>query len=129
MKILTKKEVFASLCIGATLGIFVALFLITYLIPPSSSGQISLLKSVLLLPPKIYLLTATLLLRISPVMFRQITLSWMIEVLLLHGWMNNHTMKVDVYVKRKPGESDATYFRRTNDLGIIYTTALYKSPK
>lgn len=44
-------------------------------------------------------------------------------------WINSHTMKVDVYVKRKAGESDTAYFLRTNDLGIIYTTALYKCPK
>lgn len=42
--------------------------------------------------------------------------------------INDNTIKVDVYVKRNPGESDAQYFDRTNALGIIYTKALYKLP-
>lgn len=43
--------------------------------------------------------------------------------------INHNTIKVDVYVKRKKGESDAQYFERTNNLGIIYTKALYKVPE
>ena len=43
--------------------------------------------------------------------------------------INHNTIKVDVYVKRKIGESDAHYFDRTNNLGIIYTKALYKEPQ
>lgn len=42
--------------------------------------------------------------------------------------INDNTIKVDVYVKRKSGESDAQYFDRINALGIIYTKALYKLP-
>nr|WP_307991060.1 hypothetical protein [uncultured Niameybacter sp.] len=43
--------------------------------------------------------------------------------------INHNTIKVDVYVKRQQGESDAKYFDRTNNLGIIYTKALYKVPQ
>lgn len=43
--------------------------------------------------------------------------------------INHNTIKVDVYVKRKKDESDTQYFDRTNNLGIIYTKALYKVPQ
>lgn len=42
--------------------------------------------------------------------------------------MNANTIKVDVYVRRKPNESDADYFKRVNNLGVIHTTAKYKLP-
>lgn len=41
-------------------------------------------------------------------------------------WMKDGTMKLDIYIKREPDESDLSYFKRVNDLGIIYTKAKYK---
>ena len=199
MKILTKKEVFASLCIGATLGIFVATFLISYLTPSHSSNELSLLSPLNITSPKPTV--STLPIQVEKVMsipieihmskqekntanyeMINVRVSFYTGLAIENGgytelnalggplkvgslaapldvpfgslfviknlpsdvqtdtfivddrgsaikWINNHTMKVDVYVKRKPGESDAAYFRRTNDLGIIYTTALYKYPE
>jgi hypothetical protein len=43
-------------------------------------------------------------------------------------WLDEITMKVDVYVKRNPNESDEVYFKRVNALGVIYTEAMYFLP-
>lgn len=199
MKILTKKEVFTSLCIGTTLGILVALFLITYLIPQSSNNQPLLLNpleltskdpttiplyeqahKVISIPMEIHMSKQEKNTKNYEIINVRVSFytglarenGGYTELNAIGGplkigslaapkdvpfgsrfiiknlpddvqtdsfivddrgsaitWMNNHTMKVDVYVKRKSGESDAAYFRRTNDLGIIYTTALYKAPK
>lgn len=40
-------------------------------------------------------------------------------------WVNPHLMKVDVYITQEVGETDDQYFKRVNDLGIIYTKAKY----
>lgn len=43
-------------------------------------------------------------------------------------WLNDTLMKVDVYVERKAGEDDLAYFNRVNNLGVIYTYAIYQLP-
>lgn len=44
-------------------------------------------------------------------------------------WIDNNTMKIDMYIPRKSGESDGTYYRRVNNMGITKTTGRYLIPK
>lgn len=43
-------------------------------------------------------------------------------------WIDSNTMKLDVYISRKQGESDSEYYKRVNNLGVFKLTAKYKLP-
>lgn len=44
-------------------------------------------------------------------------------------WIDSNTMKLDVYIARKQGESDSAYYKRVNNLGVARVAAKYKLPK
>ena len=41
-------------------------------------------------------------------------------------WLDDTTVKIDMFIPRKNGESNKDYFKRVNSLGIVETTGRYK---
>lgn len=44
-------------------------------------------------------------------------------------WIDDNTMKIDMYIPRKSGESNSTYYKRVNNMGVTKTTGRYLLPK
>ena len=44
-------------------------------------------------------------------------------------WLSEDTMKIDMHIPRNKGESDSTYYKRVNNMGVTKTTGRYKLPK
>lgn len=44
-------------------------------------------------------------------------------------WVDNNTIKIDMFIPRQSGESNSAYHRRVNNKGIVKTTGKYLLPK